>query len=150
MQLSGLVSVSEQVAATRSRLEKRAALSQCLRQAAPSEVRLVVNYLTGTLPQGRIGLGFAIIRDLAGGEPASTPTLTLQDVDTTFDRIANTRGKGSQTARQEQLGALFARATAAERDFLTRLILGELRQGALEGVLVDAIADAASVDVASA
>jgi len=146
MQLSRLVSVSDQVAATRSRLEKRAALSQCLRQAAAAEVRLVVNYLTGTLPQGRIGLGFAIIRDLAGGEPASTPTLTLQDVDTTFDRIANTRGKGSQTARQEQLGALFARATAAERDFLTRLILGELRQGALEGVLVDAIADAASLE----
>src|SRR3970040_1118305 len=74
MQFSHLVSVSDQVAATRSRLEKRAALSQCLRQAAAAEVRLVVNYLTGTLPQGRIGLGFAISRDLAGGEPASPVT----------------------------------------------------------------------------
>jgi DNA ligase-1 len=146
--MSQLAAVSHRVAATRSRLEKRSALSQCLRQAAPREVPLVVNYLTGTLPQGRIGLGFAIIRRLASGAPATTSTLTLRDVDDTFTRIAAIHGKGSQTSRQEQLAALFARATARERDFLIRLILGELRQGALEGVLVDAIADAASLDVA--
>ncbi|MEX2497117.1 MAG: ATP-dependent DNA ligase [Woeseia sp.] len=146
MQLSDLVDVSRRVGATRSRLQKRAALSGCLRQAAPAEVGLVVNYLTGRLPQGRIGLGPAILRRLAGGEAASTPTLSLIDVDAAFERITATLGKGSQSARREQLAGLFDRAAAAERDFLVRLILGELRQGALEGVLTDAIADAASLD----
>jgi DNA ligase-1 len=148
MRLFEVVDASSVVAATRSRLAKRAALSRCLREAAPNEVPLIVDYLTGALPQGRIGLGFAIIRDLASSEPATTSTLTLRDVDAAFARIANIRGKGSQTARREQLAGLFARATAEERDFLIRLILGELRQGALEGVLVEAIADAASLAVA--
>lgn len=148
MQLSNLVEVSFRVASTRSRLEKRSVLSRCLRQAAGGEVALVVDYLTGRLPQGRIGLGPGILRRLAGDEAASEPTLSLKDVDAVFDRIAATQGKGSQQKRRELLAALFARATAAERDFLTRLILGELRQGALEGVLVEAIAEAASVDAA--
>jgi len=148
MQLSELARVSNLVAATRSRLEKRSLLSRCLRQAAPAEVALVVDYLTGRLPQGRIGLGPAILRWLASAEAASTPTLSLAEVDAAFARIGATRGKGSQEARREQLAALFARATAPERDFLVRLILGELRQGALEGLLIDAIAEAAAVDVA--
>jgi DNA ligase-1 len=155
MQLTRLVDVSAEVTATRSRLAKRAALCRCLREAAaqpPGDaartIGIVVHYLTGTLPQGRIGLGFGLVRRFAGGEPAAVPTLTLDEVDAAFARIAATSGKGSQAARQEQLAALFARASAAERDFLIRLILGELRQGALEGVLVDAIAEAGSLDAA--
>ena len=148
MQLSDLVDVSNQVAATRSRLQKRALLSRCLRQAAPAEVAIVVDYLTGRLPQGRIGLGLAVLRRLAGGDTASTPTLAVADVDAAFERIAATSGKGSQDTRRALLAGLFAIATAAEQDFLIRLILGELRQGALEGVLVEAIAEAAAVDVA--
>jgi DNA ligase-1 len=147
MLLSSLVDVSRQVAATRSRLQKRACLTQCLREAAPDEVGLVVSCLTGRLPQGRIGLGPAILRDLGGGE-AATATLALRDVDATFGRLATLRGKGSQDGRRRELAGLFARSTAGERAFLVRLILGELRQGALEGLLIDAIADASSLPVA--
>ncbi|MDJ0928479.1 MAG: ATP-dependent DNA ligase [Gammaproteobacteria bacterium] len=145
MQLQILTDTSSKVAATRSRLEKRAALSACLGQADADEVRLIVHYLSGSLPQGRIGLGPAILRELTDKDTAADPTLSLRDVDQTFDRIAATRGAGSQTARRELLGRLFSRATDPERAFLARLILGELRQGALEGLLIDAIASAASL-----
>jgi DNA ligase-1 len=148
MHLSELASASQKVAATRSRLEKRAAIAECLRRADKDEVSLVVSYLAGNLPQGRIGLGYGAIRGFDAGQRAASPLLTLNDVDAAFNRIAATRGKGSQAARQEELAELFARATMDERDFLIRLILGELRQGALEGVLVEAIADAAAIDVA--
>jgi DNA ligase-1 len=148
MHLSELASASQKVAATRSRLEKRAAIAECLRRADKDEVSLVVSYLAGNLPQGRIGLGYGAIRGFDAGPRAASPLLTLHDVDAAFGRIAATRGKGSQAARQEELAELFARATTDERDFLIRLILGELRQGALEGVLADAIADAAQIDVA--
>ena len=147
MRLSRLVNVSRQVADTRSRLKKRAYFSQCLREVTPEEVALIVEYLTGSLPQGRIGLGPAIIKDLVGGEAAIEATLTLREVDEIFHRIAGTSGKGSQQVKRDQLGALFKRATTDEREFLVRLILGELRQGALEGVLVEGIADASSVSV---
>ena len=147
MRLSRLVNVSRQVADTRSRLKKRAYLSECLREAAPEEVALIVDYLTGSLPQGRIGLGPAMIKGLVGGEAATKATLTLREVDSIFQGIAGTSGKGSQQSRRSQLGALFKRATRDGREFLVRLILGELRQGALEGVLVEGIADASSVSV---
>ena len=143
MLLSHLVQVSLRVASTRSRLAKRAVLSECLREAAPDEVGLVVSYLCGTLPQGRIGLGPAILRTLAAGAGAHESSLTLYELDDTFQIIAETQGKGSQHARRERLGALFARASTEERDFLVRLILGEVRHGALEGILVEAVADAA-------
>ncbi len=141
LNLYDLVTTSAKVANTRSRLKKRAFLSECLREAAANETALVVDYLSGNLPQGRIGLGPAIVRDLASIEPADTPTLSLKQVNESFHSITQMRGKGSQAARREALGALFSRATREERDFLIRLILGELRQGALEGVLIDVIAD---------
>ena len=135
MLFENLVNVSNKVAATRSRLEKRALLAACLRHAAPDEIALVVNYLSGTLPQGRIGLGPAIVRELAAEPVASAPSMTLADVSATFERIAGINGKGSQQTRRLELGRLFSQATTDERDFLVRLILGEIRQGALEGVL---------------
>ena len=146
MQLSELVTVSAEVSATRSRLQKRALLRDCLRAAGRDEIELVVNYLGGVLPQGRIGLGPAIVRDAFGAEPASDATLTIAQVNATIDDIAAISGKGSQQARKETLGRMFATATPPERDFLARLLLGELRQGALEGVLVESIADAAELD----
>jgi DNA ligase-1 len=145
MQLSDLVQVSAAVAATRSRLKKRRLLSDCLRQARGEEIGRVVHYLSGTLPQGRIGLGPTTIRGLLGEPVASGASLALAEVDQTFSRIAGLAGAGSQRARRDALGGLLGRATAEERDFLVRLILGEMRQGALEGVLVDAIAEAAAV-----
>ena len=146
MQLAQLVTVSADVARTRSRLKKRASLVGCLKAARQEEVALVVDYLSGQLPQGRIGLGLAIVREVADSLPARDATLTLAEVDAVFARIAAISGKGSANARREALGALLSRATRPEQEFLARLILGELRQGALEGVLVEAIADAAGID----
>ncbi len=145
MRLSELAQVSSTLAATRSRLIKRAAIARALRAARPEELALVVSYLVGTLPQGRIGLGPAILRELAKEPLAGTPTLSLREVDAAFDRIAAISGAGSVNARRDELGRLFARATAEERRFLIRLVLGELRQGALEGVLIEGIAEAADI-----
>lgn len=148
MRLHDLAVVSRDVASTRSRLRKRAILSDCLRRAGAAEAGLAVFYLIGTLPQGRIGLGPAVLRRVAGGEAAPEPALSLAATHRAFDEIAAMAGAGSQAARRERLGALLARATEEEQRFLTRLILGELRQGALEGVLVEAIADAARLPAA--
>ena len=147
MLLGHLVDVSRRVAATRSRLNKRALLSQCLREAGSEEVAVVVAWLTGVLPQGRIGLGWKMVNAMAQEAPAAPDAepLSVAEVNAAFERLADTTGQGSQLARRELLGALFARAGSEERDFLARLILGELRQGALEGMLVEAIADAASL-----
>ena len=144
MQLEELANASLEVAATRSRLKKRAALSACLERAGPRQAALVVSYLAGVLPQGRIGLGPATLRSLPGGTAASA-SLSLDETDRAFSEIAAISGQGAQAARRERLTALLTRATEAERDFLTRLILGELRQGALEGLLIDAIAEAADL-----
>jgi DNA ligase-1 len=147
MQLARLVDVSRQVAATRSRLKKRALLSQGLREAGSAEVEVVVSYLAGVLPQGRIGLGWKLVSAIAAQASAAadaTP-VSVAEVDAAFQRLAETTGSGSQQARRELLSGLFSRASAAEREFLVRLILGELRQGALEGMLVDAIAEASEL-----
>jgi DNA ligase-1 len=145
MQLLDLVNCSADVAATRSRLKKRARLAACLKSAVPGEIGLAVSYLGGTLPQGRIGLGPAMLRELGEEPAAATASLSLRDVDETFGRLAAVSGKGAKQHRQDELGRLFRSATAAERDFLVRLVLGEIRQGALEGVLVEAIAAAAAL-----
>lgn len=145
MQLSDLVNVSRGIAGTRSRLKKRALLRDCLRAAPPDEIALVVNYLGGSLPQGRIGLGPAIVGELRQEPVAADASLSLAEVDRSFDAIADIHGKGAQQRRRDQLGRLFGRATADERDFLARLILGEIRQGALEGVIVEGIAEAADI-----
>lgn len=147
MLLNRLVDVSNDVARTRSRLEKRAILADCLRAADPDEIELVVDYLSGQLPQGRIGLGPAIVYALRSEPGAATSTLTIGDVDRTFTKIAGTAGKGSAQKRRDLLGQLYALASDDEQRFLARLILGELRQGALEAVLVDAIADACELAV---
>lgn len=149
MKLRVLVDTSTAVGRTRSRLEKRAILADCLRRASPTEIPLVVSYLGGSLPQGRIGVGYKLVGQISdevdGESAADGGSLGLAEVDDAFTRIAGASGQGSQARRRELLGGLFARASAGERDFLARLILGELRQGALEGVLVEGIADAAAV-----
>ena len=146
MKLHALVDASAAVAATRSRKKKIAHLADVLR-ALPAPLRGVgASYLAGELPQGRIGLGWATFRDLDPGAPASAATLALAEVHARFDELAAISGKGASAARQRHLGALFAQATETERDFLMRLVLGELRQGALEGLLADAIAQAAGLE----
>jgi len=143
--LADLVAASADVTRTPARLKKIARLADCLRELSPVDVAIAVPFLTGALRQGRIGVGFAAIREAADVPAASEPALTLADVDRVFDEVATTRGAGSTARRVDLLRALFGRATADEQDFLVRLLHGELRQGALEGVLLDAVARAASI-----
>ena len=105
--------------------------------------------MSGRLPQGRIGLGWAALRQARDGEPATEAGLTLREVDAGFTRMAGLSGTGSGRERQRLLRALMQRATGDEREFLSRLVLGELRQGALDGLMVEAVARAASVPAAA-
>jgi DNA ligase-1 len=145
--LSELVATSAAVAGTSSRLEKIAHLADFLRRLDPSDVPIAVPWLTGTLRQSRIGIGGSTIRSAAGTAPAPEPSLTLADADAVFAQVAAVRGSGSIAERARLLKGLFARATRDEHDFLVRLLHGELRQGAVEGVLLDAVARASSIPV---
>jgi DNA ligase-1 len=147
MRLAALVEASARAAATGSRLAKRDALAACLRATAPDEIAIAVAFLSGETRQGKLGIGYATLRGLRGSAAADA-SLTLSEVDAAFARIAATGGKGAAAQRAALLAASFARATRAEQDFLVRLLIGELRQGALEGVMLEAIAAAANVPVA--
>jgi ATP-dependent DNA ligase I len=144
--LSEIAEVSRTVAGTSARLAKIEALAGALRTAGPLEVPIAVAYLSGELPQRQIGVGWAALRD--GFTPAEAPVLTLSDVDSGFSVIGAVSGKGSTAARKALVGELFGRATGDEQRFLVGLLSGELRQGALEGVMTEAVARAASVPVA--
>jgi DNA ligase-1 len=128
-----------------SRLAKTAAIAEFLRRVTPAEVGLAVAYLSGLVRQPKTGIGYALVRDASPGSHAATPALTLTDVDRTLEEIAGTRGAGSAARRLALLSELFARATVDEADFLARLLVGELRQGALEGQMIEAVAAAADV-----
>ncbi len=144
MLLADLVDTSAVVASTRSRLAKVEAIAECLGRAAPQEVPVVVSYLSGELRQRRTGVGWASLRDLPS--PASRPTLAVAEADAAFARAAEASGPGSVAIRRETLATLFGRATEDEQRFLAQLAGGELRQGALAGIMVDAVARAAAVD----
>ncbi len=146
MLLAELAEVSRAVAATRARLAKIEALAVALRAATPPEAPIAVAYLSGELPQRQIGVGWAALR--SAPPPAASPSLTLTDVDEAFTRIGAVAGKGSAVSRRELIGSLLGAATGDEQRFLVRLLSGELRQGALDGVMTDAVARAASVPVA--
>jgi ATP-dependent DNA ligase I len=141
--LDEIAQTSFTVASTSSRLAKIARLAECLGQAGPEEVGIAVCYLSGVLPQGTVGVGWAALKELP--PPAGNPTLALLEVDAAISRIAAVSGSGSQARRREELSALFGRATEEEQRFLVGLFLGELRQGALEGVMSAAVAKAAGV-----
>ncbi|MFT3913039.1 MAG: ATP-dependent DNA ligase [Anaeromyxobacteraceae bacterium] len=146
MRLQELARTSAEVARTSARLEKVSRLAAVLRALGPGERRLGAAWLAGELVQGRIGLGHATVRAALEAVPAAAePTLELADVQAALERIAAARGGGSAGERRRTLEGLLSRATAEERAFLTGLLLGELRQGALEGVLVEAVAKAAEV-----
>src|SRR5882672_6877582 len=145
MLLGELLAASERVAATRSRLAKIDTLAQCLRRLDASEISLGVAYLSGDTPQGKVGIGYAALKDALAATPAGAPQLTLAQIDEALTRVAQIKGEGSAAERARLLAELFARATAPEQDFLARLLLGELRQGALEGIMLDAIAKAANL-----
>ncbi|GAA1711028.1 ATP-dependent DNA ligase [Isoptericola hypogeus] len=147
MLLAELVTTHAAVAATRSRLRKRELLAGALRAAEPGdEVEVVAAFLSGRPRQRRTGLGWRTLGSLP--EPAAEPSLTPTDVDAALARFAAFSGSGSQAARAAAVGELFSRATAEEQDFVRRLVLGELRQGALDSLLLDATAAAADVPLA--
>ena len=141
MLLNVLVSTSNQVAATSGRLAKITLLADLLKQASPDEIELAIAYLSGTIRQSKIGVGWATLQK-AKTHVATSASLQLRDVDETLEKIATTSGKGSTGEKQRLLGDLFAKATAEEQEFLFRLLTGELRQGALEGIMVEAVAKA--------
>ena len=145
MLLAELLEASERVAATRSRLAKIATLAECLRRLEPAEIALGVAYLSGETRQGRVGVGWAGLKGAMDAPPGSAPRLTLAEIDADLERLSEVKGQGSAAERAKLLSDLFARATAPEQDFLARLLLGELRQGALEGIMLDAIAKAAGL-----
>ena len=148
MLLAALAETSDAVAATRSRLAKIELLVACLRALAPEERETAVAWLAGALPGGRLGLGPAIVHGLRGVPPAAVATLTISAARERLESVAGVRGAGSTHRRREILESLFADATAREQSFLARLLVGELRQGALEGVMGDAIAAAAGLPAA--
>ena len=143
MLLAALAEASVDVAALSGRLAKIERLVACLRAASPDEAALAVSYLAGELPQGSIGIGWAALRALP--PPAATPSLEILEVDRLVTDLAAVAGKGSRAKRSELVDALFARTTAAERALLLGLLGGELRQGALEGVMIEVIAKTAAV-----
>lgn len=147
MQLAHLASTSAALAATRSRLEKRALLADLLRAAPTDEVELVATYLSGTLRQRRTGVGWRGLSDLPA--PADAPSLEVVQVDAALEALSLLSGPGSATARKEQVTNLFAALTAEEQEFLRALITGGVRQGALDSVMLDAIAAAADVPLAA-
>jgi DNA ligase 1 len=161
MKLAELVETSKQVSSVSGRLEKVDRLAALLRRldisrtrhgpaeggryAIPDEIDIAVAFLVGSPRQGRIGMGGAMIRQAHPPVAAATPVLELREVDEVLERIATRSGAGSTTERVRLLRDLLARATPAEQDFLVRLLFGELRQGALEGVMAEAISKATQI-----
>jgi DNA ligase-1 len=144
--LSEIAATSDAVASARARLAKVERLAACLRRLDPREVVVAVAFLSGELRQRQIGVGWASLRQVPAA--AASPTLRVLEVDDVLERTGRQTGPGSQGERRRLLTGLLGRATATEQRFLVRLLAGELRQGALEGVMVEAIARAAGVPAA--
>jgi DNA ligase 1 len=141
--LRSLVGTSGEISATRSRSAKTRLIAEALRTADAEEVQTVVSYLSGELRQRRIGVGWRSLQKLTA--PAAEPTLTVAETHDAFERMSQVSGPGSQAARAELVEDLFGRATADEQRYLALLVMGELRQGALDGVMLTAVAEASGV-----
>jgi DNA ligase-1 len=148
--LAEIAATSTEVGSLSSRLAKVNRVAVTLAAAhTPVEIGVIVAWLSGELPQRQIGVGWASLQSLPEPAATATATLTVESVDATFSAIKALAGPGSQARRAESLAALFGSATAEEQQFLRRLLAGELRQGALAGVMVDAVAKAAAIPVAA-
>jgi len=143
MLLADVASTSRALAATRSRIAKRALLADLLRRTPPPDVPVVAHYLAGSLRQRRTGLGWRSLATLPAA--AAEPSLTVAEVDEAFARMATLEGAGSATERGALARALLSAATVDEQTFLRGLVAGEVRQGALDALLLDAIAEASGV-----
>jgi DNA ligase-1 len=144
MFLAELVKTSHQIGATTKRLEKTDLLAGFLRRLRPDELAITISYLSGRIPQGKIGAGWSAIQD-AAARPAPQPSLEIVDTDRWIQEISRTQGPGSAARRTGSLHRLFAAATEPEQRFLSALLIGELRQGSLEGLMAEAIAKASGI-----
>ena len=149
MYLHQLVSTSDAVASTRSRTRKIALLSDYIKALEADDLPLGVAYLVGATRQGRIGIGYAAVNEISRDGAATAATLRLADVDAHLATLATTTGIGSRHHRRDVLDDLFRKATPDEQQFLKRLLLSDMRHGALDGVMVAAVAAAADVPVAA-
>src|SRR5437660_5180243 len=147
MGLAEIAATSAAGGATSSRLAKTEALAGCLQPLAPGEVPVAVAYLSGELPGGALGVGWAAMRSLPAPVPGP-PTVTLLEMEAALGRIRTAAGPGSRGLRRAELPGRFGRLTEPEQRFLRGLMSGELRQGALGGVMVEAVARAAGVPLA--
>ncbi|MEV4997081.1 ATP-dependent DNA ligase [Streptomyces niveus] len=140
MLLATLAHVSQEVAATSARSRKIALLAELFRAAGPADVPVVIPWLAGRLPQGRIGVGWQALKDPVPA--ADTATLTIREADDTVTALAAVAGPGSQAERRRLVQALLGAATGEEQRFLIALLSGEVRQGALDAVAGEALAQA--------
>jgi DNA ligase-1 len=143
--LADIVAASREVAATRSRTKKIARFAGLLSALSAAELPAAVGFVCGELRQGRLGVGHRALHSVAAEPQAQSSEVTVLELDAVFQALEDLAGKGVASERERLLAALFARLTAEERDFVTRLILGELRQGALESIVLDAVAQATKV-----
>jgi len=144
MLLSKLVETSQRISETTKRLEKTALLAGLLKSLNPAEVETVVGFLSGAPRQGRIGIGYATLHSSMASS-AATPSIEILEVDRILDEVSGVRGAGSEQRKRELLSALFARAVEEEQRFIVSLLGGELRQGALEGIMLEALAKASGI-----
>jgi DNA ligase 1 len=147
--LAEIVQASQRVGATAARRVKVSELAALLKLLTTDELDIGVHYLSGEIPQGKIGIGYAAVRAAAATPAADLKNLSIAEVDDKLSELAAMHGGGSAARRAAALEELFSRATAPEQQFLLRLLIGELRQGALAGVMVDAIAAAAELPIAT-
>ena len=145
MRLAEVVAASRAVAGTAARLEKISHLVDLLTRVPADQIVIVIAFLSGEPRQGRMKIGAALLSAMRDVAPADSLSLDVFEVDAAFARIAVLSGAGSAASRAQLLRELFGRATRDEQDFLVRLLFGELRQGALEGILMDAVARASGV-----
>jgi DNA ligase-1 len=143
--LATLVATSQRVAATSARVAKVRELATLLTALEPDEIAIAALYLAGEIPQGRIGIGYSALQAGAAVAPATRATLSIADLDGRLAALEAARGAGSAGRRAQRLRELFSLSTHEEQTFLFRLLVGELRQGALGGVMLEAIAAAAGV-----
>jgi DNA ligase-1 len=140
MLLARLAQVSREVAATSARSRKTALLAQLFREAEAADAPVVIPYLAGRLPQGRLGVGWKVLGRPAA--PAAEPTLTVREVDARLTELGKVAGPGSQAERARLVGELMGAATEEEQRFLLGLLTGEVRQGALDAAAVEGLAEA--------
>jgi DNA ligase 1 len=149
LRLSEVVAASRDVGATRSRKQKVERLKSLVLMLTPDEVRAAIGFLCGELRQGKLGVGYRSLQALRKAAAASEPSVTVVELDAIFQALSQLEGKGSTKRQGELLRDTFARLTAEEQDFVTRLVLGELRQGALEALVLEAVGAATRVGAES-